>query len=280
MVGDLKYWRRLWLAPLLAGASTAANAQESSAGAENVPGRVYFDCHKYFGGGTEAGGSVQVSKHLAEDGSLLRMTVEWNDSVRPAPHGGRDHGITPLYGAVRDGWVNLIWLARPSGNGQRLDWEDPLFKVRLSGVFERFDQKKEPWRQIIIDRGDRLTVTESEGQRYIFFQTGLALMSSLDSSSGPGFSMPLRDLAAWSGGVEAVTVHQTRVARRKFNPNSYPNGPGPHRVVQSYKLSVTPMVETGRKVRKAIEQWEASITDFRTQCSRQVEEDDSQIIVT
>ena len=265
------------------GVPGAASAQIELKGTENVPGRIYYHCNKHFGSETEAGGALNASMDFAEDGSILRMRVDWYGAINDDPRFGGNRGVTPLFGAKLDGGVTLIWPTQGYPQATRLDWDNPDANLTLYGGRERYDKKlerKEPWWQVLIDRDDRLIVREIGGQRFIFPVSRMSLASPLMSGYSSGLSVPLRDLVAWGNGAKALTVYEARVARRKFTPNSFPNGPGPHRIVFAYRLNPSPLAETATKVRLAVEEWQRSMGDFRTVCSRTEEADESLIIVT
>jgi len=271
------------LLPVLAiPAAAPAVAQIELNGTTNVPGRIFYHCRKYFGSESEAGGALDVIKDIAEDGTLLRMRVSWFSNISNNEKFGGDHGISPLFGAAKDGIVELAWPQRYGNTATRIDWDDPEANISMSGAHERYDRKrerKEPWRQVLVDRSNRLLLREYEGVRYIDQIGEIVMASSLLSPATPGFRVRLGDLAAWASGVDKVTVYETRVARRKFDSRSFPNSPGPNRVVLAYTIDPRSLVETARKVRRAIEQWEGSIADFKTECERFEEEDESRIIL-
>ena len=277
--------RATWLTPLLAFAFTApAGAQVELHGTENVPGRVYYHCRKYFGSETPAGGALEAYKHIGEDGRVLRMHVRWSNTLSDDPRFGGSYGIETLFGGRTEGSVILEWPESFGGSAPRLDWHNPDLRINHFGALEPFDRarnRKEPWQQVLVDRGDRLLMREFEdGQRYIYRIQDVVMASALRSAPANGFQVKLDDLAAWASGVDAVTVYETRVQYRRFRRNSSPNNHGPNRVVLAYRFTPGPLVETARQIRVAIEEWEASITDFKTECERSAEEDESLIVVT
>ncbi|MBA4766524.1 MAG: hypothetical protein H2049_02670 [Porphyrobacter sp.] len=265
------------------GVPGVASAQIELKGTQNVPGRIYYHCNKHLGSVAEAGGALDASMDFAEDGSILRMRVDWYGTINDDPRFGGNRGVTPLYGAKLDGGATLTWPNQGYPQATRLDWDNPDVGLTLYGGRERYDRKlerKEPWWQVLIDRDDRLIVREIEGQRFIFLASQLSLASPLMSGYSSGLRVPLRDLVAWGHGAKVLTVYETRVVRRKFTPNSVPNAPGPNRIVLAYRLDPLPLAETATKVRLAVEQWQGSMGDFRTACPRVEEADESQIIVT
>lgn len=265
------------------GVPGAASAQIELMGTQNVPGRIYYHCNKHFGSETEAGGSLNASMDFAEDGSILRLRVDWYGMINDDPRFGGNRGVTPLYGGRLDGGVTMTWPNQGYPQATRLDWDNPEAGLTLYGGQGRYDKKlerKEPWSQVLIDRDDRLIVREIEGQRFIFPVSQLSLASPLMSGYSSGLRVPLRDLVAWGDGAKVLTVYETRVARRKFKRNSFPNAPGPNRIVLAYRLDPSPLAETATKVRLAVEEWQRSMGDFRTACPRVEEEDESLIIVT
>ena len=258
-----------------AGLSGVASAQIALHGTETVAGRIYYHCETSFGSETPSHGNLNAEKDGGEDGSLLRMRVEWYSQVTDAQGFGGTYGIAPLYGGQRHGRVSLRWPGDFLDRKAQLQWGNPELRLTMNGSMEPWDlrsAKKEPWRQVLIDRADRLTVDDDGKQRSIDHAwSPLVLASPLMSLSAYGLDTPLADLAAWGAGADALTVYETRVTRQKFDSHIEPSGPGPNRIVIAYKLDPLPLVQIASEVRAAVEQWEASIPDVRSRCERQVE---------
>jgi len=235
---------------------------------------VVFRCHTRIPLGS---GAVTVDKTFSEDGSVHGLRIEVEDRapdfvVPGAPSGSATARLTwPGEHRVRLRPEPFSW----TDGSIRIDYNDHASNRYRFGNRER-------WRQFVVDRRRALPVYAHEGARVLLYQgLGPALMSELiPLTSGVGLRMSLDDLLAWGSGVERLTVYDTIVQHRRFEPNVYPNTPaGPRRIVGEYGIIVASLRSKADEVQRLVQQWEATLTDVRTTCEREAEEAPS-IIVT
>lgn len=274
---------RHWPVLLALMASPAAvHAQVPISNGENVPGRVFYHCSKHFDFDKQTGGTLEAYRNVAEDGAILAMHVEWNGSFDSNPPRQSAFDIVQTYGAQRGGSVKLTWPRRSYQRPAVIEWTNPQLQIQLYGAIDGFDKKresKEPWLQTVIARGDGLQTVTEKGLRYIVWWPDMVLTRPAGAGENYWFEQPLGDLLAWGSGTDRLTVYLTRVARRKFTPNSSPNGPGPHRILVEYTFKPAIFAAIAAKARTEVEAWQAETADFRKACTRQVEQDESNIIV-
>ncbi len=274
----------LCLVSLLAFSSphATASAQVELRGLENEPGRIFYHCRKHFGSGTAARGSLNVSKDVAEDGSVLRMNVRWSSHVSNNPMIETDIGLVPLFGAEKRGFVTFDWPSRFPRTRSQFDWANPDVGILVNAGYRspaRLLELDEPWQQIFIDRGDRLRIYEMDGEHFVDHRGNFMFMSPLKPAYSPRFLTSLADLAAWTSGVETLTVYETRVAIGESNQPDFPYTLGRHRIHVAYQLDANRLVEIAQTVRAVVEDWETSIEDIGTECERREEINEPPIIV-
>jgi len=274
--------RGLACALLLCGFSQPLTAQDFMEGAENVPGRIFYHCRKYFGAETDARGGLEADKHLAEDGSLIRMRVNWYAHIHQLPMIDANADIEPLFGGRRRGMIQLEWQSQEVDGAAQFDWENPMAGIRLTEAIRTASlgtKGDEPWRQTFFDRSGQLNVIEYEDKRYIFPDNIIILSSGLQPATNWGLRAPLANLLAWGHGVDQLTVYETRVGRREFRRGITPSSPGPHRVVAAFTMRPQRLAELAQTIEGAVKEWEASIGDHTEACDRREEVDEPNVIL-
>jgi hypothetical protein len=212
-------------------------------------------------------GALTLSKTIWEDGSVQSFSVELED-----------WGGSFIRRSAGSANVTLRWpgdhLVRKGGP---FNWAEGSIDVSFdAGTPSRYRiLPKERWRQVVVDRNRSVIVHETGGMRALF-PSGLdmRLVSELVPLSSPGrLWMSLDGLLAWGTGLETLTVFETLVRARRYDPNVNPNSPaGRMRVVGEYEVDIAALNRKVEQVRSETRSWEAGLGNFRTVCERGVEE--------
>jgi hypothetical protein len=242
------------------------------------PARTVYRCHYRDNLGPDHA-TLTLDKILFEDGSVQSMRATWEDSNASFVHGRApdDRGSVTLQWPGDHRFVPGI---RP------FDWSDGSIQIAFFGASAQGryrHERNERWRQIVVDRSQSVQVYEAEGVRGLLLSLlDLQLTTQLDSLAGPGsLHMSLDNLLAWGAGVPRLTIYETLVSYRRYDPNSFPNDPaGRRRIVAQYDLESAALVPVVARIREVAARWEAGLGDFQTRCERSEDESGQAIVVT
>jgi hypothetical protein len=252
--------RKVLLLPLIA--MLVSNDAAAHPGPVNIPGRIYYECHYYSGhtvGPDKA--LVKIDKVLDEDGKTLNQNV----SIEAR--------------GLALGWSNAKLAESEFG----IDWGDAwvTFSDGHSNSFADRRRGENSWQSLIV-RDDLIQVADHKNDKFLIGPIAMALMSD----PAPLYTVAmlrvrLGDLLAWQTGAKKLTGYVTRNTMRKER-TAYGDYAAlqSRRVVETYDIDIWRIRRLGEEARNATGNWEKSIVDFKTVCERQVEEDQSLIVLT
>ncbi|HEX8840949.1 MAG TPA: hypothetical protein VF757_01490 [Sphingomicrobium sp.] len=221
-----------------------------------------------------------MEKIFREDGSVYSMSVLWEDHVsglvNPDPNpSDLQRAAHGEYGSVILHWPN----DRFTTSHGLVDWSTGTIAIYYFGpsAAGRYHaERKEKWRQVVVDRGHSVQVFDSTGNRYLSMAPQAAyLASDVVNLSSPGnLQMSLDDFLAWGTGARTVTVYETLVRDRRSGWPTFTR-----RIVAEYRVDVDGVARRASQIREATRNWETTLANFKSKCDKTVEET-GQIIVT
>jgi hypothetical protein len=239
------------------------------------PPATYFACSHRIADLGGHSGALELEKTFGEDGSVRSFSVtleEWEGSF-----------IRHRSPAERSS-VELRWPGNQhvSATSRRFSWAEGSIKINISNDGLHRFQKKERWRQTVVDRNGTVFVHDEQGMRSLFLNGfEMWLMSDMRSLSSPGLEMSVDALLAYGTGVPTLTVYETLLQHRRYRRNVYPNTPIRRlRVVAEYEIDVLALARTVAEVKQAAQSWEAGLGDFKVECERRMDESDDTIVLT
>ncbi|HEX8307921.1 MAG TPA: hypothetical protein VF645_05820 [Allosphingosinicella sp.] len=262
------------LAAAVAAAPLPAAVQEVRSPKPKAQPRALYRCQHRIPNLGGHSGALTFSKTYREDGSVQSLSVQLED-----------WGGSFIRRSAGSANVTLRWpgdhLVRKGGP---FDWAEGSIDVSFDAGNAGSHRilPKERWRQVVVDRNRSVIVHETEGMRTLFLSgLDMRLVSELVPVSSPGrLWMSLDGLLAWGSGLETLTVYETLVSGRRYDPDVYPNSPaGRMRVVAQYEVDVEALNRKVEQVRSETQSWEAGLVDFRKVCERGSEET-GEIVVT
>lgn len=209
-----------------------------------------------------------IQKIFREDGTVYRMTVQWEDNqggglIRP-----RRTGETAT---VQLGWSGGIPLFS-STDGEPFVWSKGTVRIYSHGAGWPRPFRNEQWSQSVLDRDGSARILEVEGIETLIVTEKQLLGDLLSASSLEILNMPLDKLLAWGAGVERITVIKSLATRRNAQAEDFRRQPvARRRVVGRYELDLAALRKVATDVREATERWEAEISDDWRQCERDTE---------
>jgi hypothetical protein len=265
---------------VVATANTPVGAQQAMPQRTIVPGRVYYACRL---SQSMASGTLEAVKDIGEDGILLGSNATWQSSFRSGDQ--NRSALVRLPNPQDSASVSIVWPAaflppdyRPnpldSSNGSI--WIASQFRDDILA-----NRKKEPWTQIIVDRSNNFYQSKVDGKVWFALPVAHPVLMT-EPTEQAEFRMQLGDLFAWASDVDVLTIYKLRVGKRKLSRQEGPQLPiGARRIVGTATLNVAALKHLTTDIQERLIGWKTP-ADFKTSCSRGVEEeeDTGDIIVT
>jgi hypothetical protein len=267
----------------------AASAQEDGSAPKAEWPKTMYQCrHRAPLDGF--GGTLEFDTLYTEDGAIFSEGARWTSGYWPLH--------TPLPAHLIPARSIILPAGQPNGMTVMIEWPggsvwdktptpDPSAKavmriVNIDGV-ARTMRKKERWHQSVVVRNSEV-LPYSNGEDRMLFLSPLepALITNYGQTSNMDLTIPVANLLAWGSGLETLTVFDIFVEPRKYDPNSFPNGPaGQMRVVGEYRIDMGALAAAFDKIRSEHRNWRAGLADFKANCeATEVEDPSMEIIVT
>jgi hypothetical protein len=238
---------------------------------------VYYDCRGRPGDPKVFSGYLDFWEVIREDGVVLAKSVNWTthydtkyprDETRPhAPQRATTH-VTLTWedenGGPRDPSVQPKAFDWRRGKIQVNHFEDPANADRYRS------NSNEPWRRVVVDRDNSLTVSKEESGRFLgLWGLDMNLNGELSPPGSPNdLRIGLEKLLAYGTGAEKLTVYETAVSRMILTNSASAWGIGRHRILTSYDLDLPLIHNSVAWIREQEAIWRESISDYRNACER------------